>query len=143
MIDFVKAMMDKFGDSSFGFKIDQTRMHAVGFSSGGFMASRMAFSYPGLFKSLTSLGGGYYNCLLSCPEDYEDSIHLPLIKNHPPTQLLHGRYDDIVPYEWSENYNENLKANSDVETNVVISNDGHTWIENSENLCLDWIHKHN
>ena len=136
-------MMGKFDDSSFGFKIDKTRMHAVGFSSGGFMASRMAFSYPGLFKSLTSLDGGYYNCLVNCPEDYEDSIHLPLIKHHPPTQLLHGKYDDIVPYEWSENYNENLKTNSNVETNIVISNDGHSWIENSENLCLDWIRKHN
>ena len=69
----LKAMMDKFENSSFGFKIDKTRMHVVGFSSGGFMASRMAFSYPGIFKSLTSLGGGYYNCLASCPEDYEDS----------------------------------------------------------------------
>jgi len=51
-----------FQNEKFGFKIDLTRMHAFGFSDGGFMTSRMAFSYPNNFKSLSILSGGYYQC---------------------------------------------------------------------------------
>ena len=59
----LKSIMEKFEDSSFGFKINKNKMHSIGFSSGGFMTSRMAFSYPNTFKSLSILAGGYYNCL--------------------------------------------------------------------------------
>ena len=41
----LKSLYEKFNDGYFGFKLDTNRMHAIGFSSGGFMTSRMAFSY--------------------------------------------------------------------------------------------------
>ena len=61
-------MFEKFASADFGFKIDTGSIHATGFSSGGFMTSRMAFSYSGLFKSLSVVGGGYYSCLPPGPK---------------------------------------------------------------------------
>ena len=47
----LRAIVDKFSSGDFGFKIDTSSMHAIGFSSGAYMTSRMAFSYSGLFRA--------------------------------------------------------------------------------------------
>ena len=71
-------------------------MHGVGFSSGAYMTSRMAFSYPNMFKSLSVQSGSYYycdgsTCAAPSPQDF------PGLKVHPPTLFLHGTADPIVP----------------------------------------------
>ena len=46
---------------TFGGPCDVSRMSAIGFSSGAYMTSRMAFNYPGDFKALAVLSGSYNN----------------------------------------------------------------------------------
>ena len=139
--------MDKFADGEFGFKIDTSAMHAIGFSSGGFMSSRMAFSYTGLFKSLSIVGGGYYNCLPpvnNCPDfDYTDESHTQLIKYHPPTQFLHGEKDLIVPVDLAQRYHANLLSNSVNPTRLLTTKQGHTWIDSSADAIAEWIELYN
>jgi hypothetical protein len=45
-------LWDSIDKAEFGLKININKKHATGFSSGGFMTSRMGFSYPGQFRSL-------------------------------------------------------------------------------------------
>ena len=143
----LRDLMDKFSSGSFGFKIDTGSMHAIGFSSGGFMTSRMAFSYSGLFKSLSIVGGGYYNCLPpinNCPDgDYADGTHRELIKHHPPTQLLHGTGDKTVPVDLAQRYHANLDQNSMKPTRLITTNQGHTWIRGSVEAVIEWMEEYN
>ena len=111
------------------------------------MSSRMAFSYTGLFKSLSILGGGYYNCLPpvnNCPDaDYTDATHKELIKYHPPTQLLHGVKDTIVPVDLAQRYHENLLRNSLNPTRLITTKQGHTWVYSSVDAITEWIELYN
>ena len=143
----LRELMEKFSKGSLGFKIDVGSMHAVGFSSGGFMTSRMAFSYSGLFKSLSIVSGGYYNCLPpinNCPDDdYTDDAHREVIKFHPPTQLLHGSDDKTVPVDLAQRYHANLVENSMQPTRLITTDQGHTWIKGSVEAVIEWIEKYN
>ena len=71
--------------------INTTRLYAMGISSGGFMTSRMAVSYPGKFRALADHSGSYATCSDTC------TVPTPLPSNHPPTLFLHGDTDAIVP----------------------------------------------
>ncbi|HET9992660.1 MAG TPA: PHB depolymerase family esterase, partial [Kofleriaceae bacterium] len=58
--------------------IDPSRLYAMGISSGGFMTSRMAVSYPGVFRALADHSGSYATCSAICV------VPTPLPADHPP-----------------------------------------------------------
>src|SRR5262249_10972497 len=64
--------------------IDAARLYAMGISSGGFMTSRMAVSYPGRFRALCDHSGSYATCSDVCV------VPTPLPSQHPPTLFLRG-----------------------------------------------------
>ena len=47
-------------DADFGGEVSPRRLHAAGFSSGGYMASRAAFNYPGRFKSVVIASASWF-----------------------------------------------------------------------------------
>jgi len=95
--------------------VDLTKLYASGMSSGGFMTSRMAVSYPGWFVALAVQSGGY----ASCPGGVACTPTLPLPANHPPTLFLHGALDVAVPVSDSESYYQALVAQG-TETEILV-----------------------
>jgi hypothetical protein len=111
---FMPIFLDAIQSGTFG-TLDRTRLFATGMSSGGFMTSRMAVTYPGWFVALAVQSGGYASCAggVACTPT------LPLPANHPPTLFLHGALDVAVPTSDSESYYQALVAQG-TETEIVV-----------------------
>ena len=111
---FIPIFLNAIQAGTFG-SIDRTRLFASGMSSGGFMTSRMAVSYPGWFVALAVQSGGYASCAggIACTPT------LPLPANHPPTLFLHGALDVAVPVSDSESYYQDLVAQG-TETEIIM-----------------------
>lgn len=114
-------LFDAIDAGTFG-PLDGARLFAAGISSGGYMTSRMAVSYPGRFTALAIQSASYATCagpLCDVPE---------LPADHPPTLFLHGEGDEIVPASTMEAYAEALEENG---VRVTIERDadaGHQWL---------------
>lgn len=103
--------------------LDATRLYATGISSGGYMTSRMAVSYPGTFRALAIAAGSYANCggpICSVPS--------PLPSDHPPTLFLHGEKDPIVPIATMIRYRDGLDAIGVVTETMTNPGKGHEWL---------------
>jgi poly(3-hydroxyoctanoate) depolymerase len=116
--------------------LDASRLYATGISSGGYMTSRMALSYPKQFRALAIQSGSWATCAgVACalPE------MLPV--DHPPTFFLHGDIDPIVPLLTMTPYAEALtKMNVPVEK--LIRTKGHEWFEESPAAITDFFLRH-
>lgn len=103
--------------------LDGGALFAAGISSGGYMTSRMAVSYPGRFRALAIQSAGYATCsgvLCTVPD---------LPGDHPPTLFLHGERDEIVPVGTIDGYVGELEALG-VEVAVELDPDAHHgWLE--------------
>ena len=122
-------------DGTFG-PLDAGRLFATGISSGGYMTSRMAVSYPGEFRALAIAAGSYATCsgpLCNVPD---------LAADHPPTLFLHGEVDLTVPLLTAEAYYDELLA-SGVDARLVTEpGEGHAWIAASPAEVLAWFDDH-
>lgn len=113
--------------------LDPGRLYAAGISSGGYMTSRMAVSYPGRFRALAIESASYATCSgFVC-----DVPDLPA--DHPPTLFLHGAEDAIVPLGTAEAYAEALAA-QDTEARVLVDpSAGHAWIDAAPSATVAWF----
>lgn len=119
-----------FGDAS------TERMYATGISSGGYMTSRMAVSYPGRFKALAVAAGSYATCLGPLCDVG------PIRDDHPPTLFLHGGLDPVVPLATMDAYRDMLRQKG-IETRRVVDPTAlHRWISSSPAEVLAWFDKH-
>ena len=111
--------------------------YATGISSGGYMTSRMAVSYPGRFRALAIHSASYATCAGSVCV-----VPLSLPDDHPPTAFLHGRLDAIVPI-WTMNPYEERLSDNGVPTRVIVDDSaGHEWFEASPDGVVDWFEQH-
>lgn len=133
---FIDGLLDAMRAGTFG-PIDMSRLFATGISSGGYMTSRMAVSYPGVFRALIIHAGSYATCagtLCFVPAT------MPAM--HPPTRFLHGRLDFTVPLYTAESYQQRLSS-SGVETDIVIDDGaGHEWLSVAPERVLEWVQSH-
>jgi dienelactone hydrolase len=131
--DFMLAIFAAIENGTFG-ALDPARLYATGLSSGGYMTSRMAVSYPGRFKSLAIMAGSYATCagiLCTVPDN--------LPADHPPALFLHGQNDLAVPLSTMEPYEEKLR-NMGIATRKVINDAcGHEWIPEATAEVRDWF----
>jgi poly(3-hydroxybutyrate) depolymerase len=131
---FMLAIFQAIADGTFG-PLNASQLYAMGISSGGFMTSRMAVSYPGKFRALAIHSASYATCSDIC-------IVPPLPANHPPTLFLHGLLDPIVPIVTMEVYRDALlKDGFQVET-VINDLAGHQWIPEASAAILNWFNSH-
>ncbi|QDK39412.1 prolyl oligopeptidase family serine peptidase [Bdellovibrio sp. NC01] len=131
---FLHALFNSMSAGEFG-PLNMNKLFATGISSGGYNTSRMAVSFPGMFKALAIESGSYASCggpLCDIPE-------LPV--DHPPTMFLHGDNDYIVPISTMKKYYEKLKDNG-VKTAVVIDpHAGHEWLDKAPEAVTKWFMK--
>lgn len=115
---FVRQLLSAIDDGTFG-DLDSTRQYAMGISSGGFMTSRMAVSYAGTFRALVIASASYATCSAICSVP-------ALPADHPPTLLVHGADDTIVPLSAMEPYRDALGGKAET---LVDDTAGHEWLE--------------
>jgi len=117
--------------------VDDARLYASGISSGGYMTSRMAVSYPGRFRALAIQSGSYATCLGPLCE-----VPSELPDDHPPTLFLHGDADGTVPVDTAIAYRDALEAQG-VETELMIDMGiGHAWLERAPEAVTRWFLMH-
>jgi poly(3-hydroxybutyrate) depolymerase len=118
----MKALLVAIDEGTFG-DLDSERKVAGGISSGGYMTSRMALSYPGEFRALAIESASWATCggpLCALPPE--------LPKDHPPTLFLHGEADAIVSVATMRPYARALEEQA---TSVKVVTDpevGHAWL---------------
>jgi len=140
--ELVLALLSGIGEGRFGAGTSLEAVHAVGFSSGGYMTSRMAYNYEGRFKSLAIASASYYYCGGEyCPASIAASLK-SIYKTHPPTLFMHGTKDSLVPVSTSETYYKNLKANNVATRRVTVKNMDHQWMPDAYKEVLAWIQQH-
>lgn len=128
---FMLDIFDAIEAGEFG-PLDGGTMYATGISSGGYMTSRMAVSYPGRFRALAVLSASYATCsgaLCVIPD---------LPADHPPTLFVHGELDAVVPIGTARDYYDELQPV--VATEFVASEDGgHAWLPEGPAAIVEWF----
>lgn len=132
---FVTRILAAIPAGMFG-TIDPSRLYAMGISSGGFMTSRMAVSYPGVFRALADHSGSYATCSAICV------VPTPLPANHPPVLFLHGDTDAIVPMSAVQPYFDALQAEGIEAQLVTDPNAGHEWLAAGAATIPAWFTSH-
>lgn len=116
--------------------IDRAHLYAMGISSGGYMTSRMAVSYPGKFRALADCSGSYATCSSTC------TVPRPLPTDHPPTLFLHGDADNIVPMSTVQSYVDALRAEGHEVKVVTDADAGHEWLVEGPSAIPAWFDVH-
>lgn len=126
-------LLDGLGEGRFG-PADPDRLHAAGISSGGYMTSRMALSYPGVFRRLAIQSGSWATCAgFLC--DVPDTLP----SDHPPTLFLHGEEDLTVPIDTMIPYAEGLRDQGTTCRTVVDPDVGHAWLDVAPDEVRGWF----
>ena len=129
-------IFDALAAGTFG-AVDPTNLFATGISSGGYMTSRMAISYPGKFKALAIQSASYATCAgLLC-------VIGPIPADHPPTLFLHGALDPVVPIATMYAYNSALQSAGRTTRVVVEPLALHRWIPQAPGEVVAWFKAHN
>jgi len=122
----------RIGDGTFG-PLNGSRLAATGISSGGYMTSRMALSYPGRFEALAIQSGSW----ATCAGPLCDVPAIPA--QHPPTLFLHGALDPIVPLFTMDLYRSKLQAAGVPTKRVVEPLALHRWIPQAPGEVTSWF----
>ncbi len=131
---FILSMLAGVADGTFG-PLDASRLYATGLSSGGFMTSRMAVSYPGTFKALAIQAGSYATCSSLCK--------VPLLPtDHPPTLFVHGANDRVVPVAAMTPYRDALVEAGHAVRTVIDPVGTHEWLSIGITEIPAWFAAH-
>lgn len=135
---FVERIFDEAELGSFG-PLDTTRWYATGFSSGAYMSSRMAIAHPDRVRAVALQSGSYATCISSFPCEVTAAA---LPDDHPPTLLMAGYWDAVVPLHTTEEYEQALEANGTDSTLEVVGYAAHQWTASAPDWVLEWFQTH-
>lgn len=136
---FIQNIIDYLNSSNL--PVDMNNIFAAGFSSGGFMCSRIGYSLGSQFNALSVHSGvnaeSIKITIFGPVFDCETNLDLP--ETHPPTIIVHGEKDPIVPVECTIHfYNELVRLGIDAD--ILIDPDGeHIWLSQFNNQILGWF----
>jgi len=138
-LQFILDIIDWLNNSNL--PVDVNNVFGAGFSSGGFMCSRIGYCLGSNFNALAVHSGvnaeSVKITLLGPVFDCESDLNLP--SNHPPTVIIHGEKDPIVPMNCAIHfYNELLRH--EIPAEILIDSDGeHIWLSDFNDEILDWF----
>ncbi len=121
-------------EGTFG-ALDPTRLYAGGISSGGYMSSRFAITYPNV-RAIAVHSASYAACagpVCVVPE---------LPEEHPPTLFLHGGLDPVVPIWTMELYRDALVGQGTAVEVLLEPAAQHEWIPAAPGGIVGWFDDH-
>ena len=107
-------------------------IYAAGFSSGGYMASRVALTYDNV-RAIAVHSASYATCAGSL------CLVPPLPEDHAPTLFMHGTTDLIVPAWTSLLYYDALTQLGVETTRIAIDGVGHEWLSQAPEATVSWF----
>ncbi len=132
----LKKTVEMISDGSFG-PLNKKKVFATGISSGGYNTSRLAITFPGVFRAIVIQSASFATCLgpvCVMPKK--------IASDHPPTRFLHGAMDIAVPVITAQAFHETLRNNF-IETDIIINPmSGHGWLDSSPEHVLSWFESH-
>ena len=132
----MEAMLAAVADGTFG-PLDPDAVFATGISSGGYMTSRMALSYPGQFRALAIQSASWATCAgVLC------ALPARLPQGHPPTLFLHGDADVVVPIVTMRAYADRLTTDGVEVERIEDPGVGHAWSEHAPDEVPAWFLEH-
>jgi len=121
--------------------LDLDNVYCAGFSSGGFMTSRLAKTFPTYFSGVLIHSGTDADSISfteTGPQfDCESPQNYPT--NHPPTLIVHGEKDALVPYECGFHLYTELKRNNITVSLLTDPNNGHIWLSSFSDEMISWF----
>lgn len=141
-IRYVQSIVSWLNESQL--QVNTNHLFCAGFSSGAFMCSRLALNCEHLFDAIAVNSGCNADSITLTSHGPVFDIHSSynLSADHPPTILLHGQKDQLVPVQCATNYYQDLR-NSSVETQILIEpSQGHIWISAYNLDILNWFTQH-
>lgn len=120
---------------------DFSKVYAIGISSGGFMASRLGQVYPEKWAALVVIAAGNADSFPQIPTFPLDSKALSneISFQHPPTLIIHGDKDRIVPFVYGERYFQDLKQAGVKAEMLVVPEGGHQWPTQFHERMIKWM----
>lgn len=128
----MQAIFDRLDAGSLG-AIAPTHLGAIGISSGGYMTSRVAITYPDRFSAAAVHSASYMTCsgaLCAVPS---------LPATHPPTLFLQGTLDAVVPAATARLYYDALVDAGLTAQWFDDANAGHEWLSAAPAEALAWF----
>ncbi|UCD14268.1 MAG: prolyl oligopeptidase family serine peptidase [Thermoplasmatales archaeon] len=121
--------------------INSSRIFCIGFSSGAFMTSRIAYFFGSQFRATAVHSGGFADrghlTVLQHSFDY-NSKH-DISEDHPPTLIIHGSKDLLVPIELGVRYYKELQ-NAGIRVHILLNSNGrHIWQSIFNKQILEWF----
>ena len=120
--------------------VNLSTTYCIGFSSGAFMTSRLARAFPARFTAVAIHSGAdatatrltWLGPILDCTKP----LHFP--PGYPPTMVIHGRYDDVVPALCGINLYGELQRHG-IPSQLVLAENGHVWQTAHNQGILTWL----
>lgn len=121
--------------------LDKNHVYCAGFSSGGFMTSRLAKVFPDKFAAVLIHSGTDADSITFTIKGPEFDCESPKVyhPNHPPTLIVHGETDSLVPYECGLHLYEELQRNNIDSTLLTNEEKGHIWLSSLSEEMIDWF----
>ena len=121
--------------------LDITRVHCIGFSSGGFMASRIAHFFGFTFASVAIHSGANADCITLTDRGpvFDCASPQNFSSMHPPCLIIHGGKDGLVPPECALHLYDQLQERG-VPSELLFSSHGHhIWLPYYNKDIVDWF----
>lgn len=131
---FMEQLFEEIDAGTFG-PLDTDRQYAMGLSSGGYMASRLAVAYPDQMQAIALQSASYATCISAlCSVTASD-----LPDDHAPTLLMAGYWDTIVPLTTISAYADALDDDGTPVELHVVGSASHQWTSSSPGWVLAWF----
>jgi poly(3-hydroxyoctanoate) depolymerase len=124
--------------------MDVNSLFSTGFSSGAFMCSRLALSLESSFKAVALHSGCNADSITLTDRGpvFNFTFSHNLSTNHPPTLIVHGEKDQIVPVKGGLTYHDDLKK-AGIQTDILLSPEGgHIWLTEFNDEIISWFQSH-
>jgi poly(3-hydroxybutyrate) depolymerase len=124
--------------------IDNKNLYCAGFSSGAFMCSYIGHYFDDRFNAIAVHSGANSESISIASRGpiFDLNGLYNFSSNYPPTIIIHGNNDNIVPIDCANNFFSDLQRNN-IQSRLLINIDeGHNWILQYDYEILDWFKTH-